>query len=114
MWKPILTASIVAVSLAGPVAAKSNCPPGLAKKAVPCVPPGQAKKHSGYDRDRDHYDGYRRGDVIRGDYVVIREPGRYGLDPYGTYYRVGDQVLRVDRDTREVLDLIGAAARVLN
>lgn len=39
MWKPVLTASIVAVSLAGPVAAKSNgCPPGLAKKAVPCVP----------------------------------------------------------------------------
>ncbi|QFT81273.1 hypothetical protein FIU89_11690 [Roseovarius sp. THAF27] len=113
MWKPVLTASIVAVSLAGPVAAKSNgCPPGLAKKAVPCVPPGQAKKHSGYGHDR--YDGYRRGDVIEGDYIVIRDPGRYGLDPYGTYCRVGDQVLRVDRDTREVLDLIGAAARILN
>lgn len=52
--------------------------------------------------------------MIRGDYVIIRDPGRYGLDPYGTYYRVGDQVLRVDRETREVLDLIGAAARILN
>ena len=24
---------------------QGGCPPGLAKKAVPCVPPGQAKKY---------------------------------------------------------------------
>ncbi len=84
------------------------CPPGLAKKAVPCVPPGQAKKGGhGYDRhddDRSAYrggdyrdgfrDGYRAGNrddhpvrIVRigeplpGDirYVIIRDPGRYGL-----------------------------------
>lgn len=81
-----------------------GCPPGLAKKAVPCVPPGQVGKAG----------GYRPGDIVRGDYIVIRDPGRYGLNPGETYYRIGDQVVRVDRDTREILDLIGAAAAVLN
>ncbi|WP_454275030.1 hypothetical protein [Roseovarius sp. MBR-154] len=57
---------------------------------------------------------YHRGDYIQGDYVILRNPGRYGLDPDETYYRVGDRVYRVDRNTREVLDLIGAAAAVLN
>jgi hypothetical protein len=85
-------------------ATPKNCPPGLAKKAVPCVPPGQAKKGV----------TYRLGDIITGDYIVIRNPGRYGLDPNETYYRVGDQVVRVDRETREILDLIGAVAAVLN
>ena len=79
----------------------ADCPPGLAKKNPPCVPPGQARK-------------YGRGDIIYGDYWIVRHPGRYGLDANETYYRVGDYVYRVDRDTREVLDLIGAAVRVLN
>ena len=78
-----------------------DCPPGLVKKNPPCVPPGQARKYS-------------RGDVIYGDYRIIGDPGRYGLDRDQTYYRVGDYVYRVDRDTREVLDLIGAVARVLD
>ena len=112
MIKYLLTATAVAMALTQPVAAKSNCPPGLAKKAVPCVPPGQAKK-SVRSYEHDDY-RYGRGDVIRGDYIVIRDPGRYGLDPYGTYYRVGDRVFRVDRETREVLDFIGAAAAILN
>lgn len=78
-----------------------DCPPGLAKKNPPCVPPGQARK-------------YGRGDVIHGDYWIIRNPRRFGLDGDETYYRVGEYVYRVDRETREVLDLIGAVARVLN
>lgn len=79
----------------------ADCPPGLARKNPPCVPPGQVRR-------------YGRGDVILGDYWIIRNPGRYGLDPNETYYRVGDYVYRVDRETREVLDLIGAVARVLD
>jgi len=85
----------------GGVARATDCPPGLAKKNPPCVPPGQARK-------------YGRGDVIYRDYRIIGNPGRYGLDADETYYRVGDYVYRVDRNTREVLDLIGAVARVLN
>ncbi|WP_245306235.1 excinuclease ABC subunit A [Roseovarius aestuariivivens] len=79
----------------------ADCPPGLAKKNPPCVPPGQARK-------------YGRGDIIRDDYRIIRNPGRHGLDDDETYYRVGDYIYRVDRETREVLDLIGAVARVLD
>lgn len=79
----------------------ADCPPGLAKKNPPCLPPGLARK-------------YGRGDIIFGDYRIVRHPGRYGLDANETYYRVDDYVYRVDRDTREVLDLIGAAVRVLN
>ena len=108
----------------------ANCPPGLAKKAVPCVPPGQAKKApvviERHDRDHDgrrpvydsrdydrHYD-YRVGDVVHGDYIVIREPSRYGLDPNGTYYRMGEGVYQVDSDTRKVLAVIGLASAFLN
>lgn len=31
-------------SVATPLAAQQNCPPGLAKKNPPCVPPGQARQ----------------------------------------------------------------------
>ena len=85
-------------------AGNGHCPPGLAKKHNGCQPPGQAKKQ-GY---------YRIGDRINEDYIILRNPGRYGLDRNETYYRVGDQIYRVNRETREILDLIGAAAAVLN
>lgn len=90
-----------------------------------------------YDRDR-----WRRGDRISRDryvvldegdrvifdgreYVVIdtdngtvlrRENDFYRLPRYdeSDYVRVGDQVLRVDRETQEVIDLIRLADLVLN
>ncbi|MEC7256273.1 MAG: excinuclease ABC subunit A [Pseudomonadota bacterium] len=108
----------------------AGCPPGLAKKAVPCTPPGQAKKMI-QSHDRDHYDrdhdrrvyqsdrydrvySYRVGDRINGDYIVLDSPGRYGLDPAGTYYRVDDQVFQVDRDTRQILGVIGLFQTLVN
>ncbi|WP_254436901.1 excinuclease ABC subunit A [Ruegeria arenilitoris] len=85
-----------------PVKSKSgHCPPGLAKKAVPCVPPGQAKR-------------YRVGDYIYDGYVRIDNPNRYGLRRNGYYVRAGDYVYEVNRETHEVLNLIGAIANVLN
>ncbi|WP_425080306.1 hypothetical protein [Ruegeria denitrificans] len=87
-----------------PVFVKSkagNCPPGLAKKAVPCVPPGQAKR-------------YRVGDFIYNGYVRIDNPSRYGLRRNGYYVRAGDYVYQVNRETHEVLNLIGAVVDVLN
>lgn len=98
----ILCAAALAFSPDFAQAGQKHCPPGLAKKYNGCLPPGQAKKIYGI------------GDRIYGDYIIIRNPGRHGLDPDETYYRVGDYVYRVDRDTREVLDLIGAIARVLD
>lgn len=84
----------------------AHCPPGLAKKNPPCVPPGLAKKR-GY---------YGVGDIIYDDYRIIRDRDyrRYGLDRDETYYRVGNNVYRVDRDTREVLEFMGALSALLN
>ena len=97
-------------------ASRTGCPPGLAKKNPPCIPPGQAKRRDGdFDRDHDRdRTNYWVGDFIDDDYVVLNWPADYGLDPYGHYLRVGDYVYRVDRDTREVLEFIGALANLLN
>ena len=102
----ILVTSGLALLTPIPAAAKSgHCPPGLAKKAVPCVPPGQAKKYGDYR--------YKRGDYLN-DYVLIDRPYRYGLNRGDTYVRVGNYVYRINRETREVLDLIGAVNAILN
>lgn len=77
----------------------SSCPPGLAKKNPPCVPPGQAKK-------------YGHGDRLP-DYVRIQNPDRYGLRN-GYYVTSGNYVYRIDQNTREVLNLIGAVSDILN
>ncbi len=93
--------------------AYGHCPPGLAKKNPPCVPPGLAKKrYDDHTRYRDHY-RYRTGDRIDRDYIILRHPERYRLDPRQTYYRVGDSIYRVDRETRKVLDFVGAAAALM-
>ncbi|WP_428925523.1 hypothetical protein [Marinibacterium sp. SX1] len=77
----------------------ASCPPGLAKKNPPCVPPGQAKK-------------YNPGQYIN-DYTYIRNPGNYGLNN-GYYVTAGNYVYRINKDTREVLNLVGAVADILN
>lgn len=80
------------------------CPPGLAKKSPACIPPGQARK-SGHD-----YVGHR----LIGDYVIVTTPERYGLDPRHRYARQDGYLFRIDRDTMEVLTLIGAVSAILN
>lgn len=110
------------VAEAGP----KGCPPGLAKKSSDCLPPGHAKKRhngssDGYSDDayRDGYrdgfrHGYRVGDRIERDYVVLANPYRYGLDGRRTYWRVGDSVYQVNRETGEILALIGALSNLMN
>ncbi|WP_210092303.1 hypothetical protein [Ruegeria sp. HKCCSP346] len=102
----VTTATLAALALSPVGAAAKNkaghCPPGLAKKSVPCVPPGQAKKI------------YRDGDFITNDYRWINDPYRYGLNRNYSYVRAGDYVYRVDPETRKVLNLIGAIADILN
>jgi hypothetical protein len=100
----VITSLTVTASVAGP----KGCPPGLAKKAVPCVPPGQVKK-------------WQVGAPLpRGiDYFVLDEDAwrRMGLrrPAEGTrYVRVDNQVLRMNRATREVLEAIAAVGNVLN
>ncbi len=109
---PVLAATL---AFSGqPVAAdQRGCPPGLAKKAVPCVPPGQAKKYRYETHER-----IRHGDSIHDyDYHLIRYPDRYGLDPLGPgerYYVVDGQILRVSEETYEVLDVIRAISALLD
>lgn len=105
---PILAATL---ALGGQPAAadQRGCPPGLAKKAVPCVPPGLAKKG---------VRSFSRGDRIHDrDYHLIRYPDRYGLDPLSPgerYYVVDGQILRVSEETYEVLDVVRAVSALLD
>lgn len=109
MIPALMTAAVMALSpLAAQAGGPKGCPPGLAKKTPACLPPGQAGR-----MDR-HGHIFQPGERLAGDYIVIQYPGRYGLDPNQSYFRVGDYVYRVDRDTKEVLDLIGAVAAVLD
>jgi len=103
----LLSALILAALALGsaPAAAQgpAHCPPGLAKKSPPCVPPGLAKSW----RMGDRYDGpwspvdWRRYDLPR--------PGRGE-----SWVRVGDDVIiRVNDDTRAIVDIIRLAGVVL-
>lgn len=77
-----------------------NCPPGLAKKNPPCVPPGQARKSVDY--------GTRVGSILGGDYIVIRDPRRYDLptQPGWSYYRDDRAIYRVDSETRKIIAVL--------
>jgi hypothetical protein len=117
MLRLILAATLALTAVpAMPVEAKDKgCPPGLAKKDPPCIPPGQAKKQRATGNDRD----WRVGDRIDGDYVLIprSEWERLALRDYldgSTYLRIDDQVLRVVRDTLIVLEAVEIVGGLLD
>ncbi|MDI3335950.1 excinuclease ABC subunit A [Defluviimonas aestuarii] len=90
-------------------AGNGHCPPGLAKKSPACIPPGQAKKHYGAPRIGNRVSDY--------DYHLIRYPDRYNLPPLRRgerYYVIDGQILRVNQETREILDFIRATAALLD
>jgi hypothetical protein len=96
-----LSFALAALVAGAPALAQGNgprsCPPGLAKKSPPCVPPGQAKRG-----------GYEVGDRYDGDWRPISR-GEYGLPPLRdgeAYVRVGDDILRLDREERIILDVV--------
>lgn len=108
--KPIaltLAALLAATSLApAPALAKGpdHCPPGLAKKDPPCVPPGQAKK-------------YQIGDRWGGDGERVREWWRYDLERPArdeNWVRIGDAIVKVNDETKLVIDIIRLADVVLS
>ena len=100
--------SVSALLTSVPAEAKNtHCPPGLAKKNPPCVPPGQVGK------------SWNRGDRIYGDYILIpRDDWRsWDLRDYddgSTYLRVDNQILRVVRDTLIVIEAVRIIDRVLD
>ncbi len=81
----------------------ADCPPGLAKKNPPCVPPGLAQQAH----------PYRPGDRLSGDYLAI-DGSRHGWDGRYGYYRQGGYVIQVDRSTMEVIGLMGLVSDLLN
>jgi hypothetical protein len=112
----ILAAAIAAVTLSSaPVLADSIivCPPGLAKKNPPCVPPGQVGKSWTSDRI------YIQGDRIRGDYVIIAEDDwdDLMLTPIyddTVYVVIDNQILRIKESNLVVIEPIRVLQRVLN
>ncbi|HRO13718.1 MAG TPA: hypothetical protein PLL33_01490 [Paracoccus sp. (in: a-proteobacteria)] len=96
----------------GPVVVPSRraataCPPGLAKKNPPCIPPGQAREA-----------GWEVGDRIDWDRAhVVRRPGLYGLAeaPSGQRYAIIDgRLVRVDNDTARILAIIRGVTALLD
>ncbi len=91
------------------------CPPGLAKKFPPCVPPGQAKAgvttSEWLDRDRT-------GAVVyRGDLIFLDDYDRYDLPPlpYGQRYAViDDRIVVVDPESYQILQLIRLFGELAN
>lgn len=84
-----------------------QCPPGLAKKDPACVPPGQAKKHK-HHKEHGRHEGHRHrvGEQLDlSDYVLIRDPGRYGYEVADgwRYYRDPYGIYQVDSKTRKIL-----------
>lgn len=111
---------------------EKNCPPGLAKKTPACVPPGLAKKGvSADDLGYDIGDRFEDADYIilqNGDRVIFegreytvidttngtilrRGNNSYRLprDASSDYVRVGDSLIKVNRETKEIIDLIRLA-----
>ena len=88
-------ASLTVPAVAGP----KGCPPGLAKKSVPCVPPGQAK-------------GWTVGERLPRDmaWYELRDWRRFGLPAPlegSRYIRVDDEVLRVAIASGIILEALG-------
>lgn len=113
--KPLMSLMAVAffafAAMAGAppaVADTKACPPGLAKKNPPCVPPGQAKKgvttDGWQDRDRvgeiaDHDDLTYLDDFRRHELPALPEGQRYAI--------VDDRIVIIDRESFRILQLIG-------
>ena len=92
----------------GPVGyGMGGCPPGLAKKAVPCMPPGQAKKMYGVGQRLPL--GY--ANPYRYNQIPYQLRNQYGLNPYGSYYYGDGYLYRVDPRTMLVQQVISALLR---
>ena len=75
------------------------CPPGLAKKAQPCLPPGQLRKGDRLPESwSSHYSRYGSlPDFFR---------SRYPVDSRYRYVQTEGRVLVVDAATRAILDVV--------
>ena len=84
-----------------------GCPPGLAKKNPPCVPPGQAKKL--YNIGQRFPSGY--GNLWNYNQIPYDLRRQYGLSPQGNYYYGDGYLYRVDPRTMLVQQVVSALLR---
>lgn len=83
-----------------------NCPPGLAKKNPPCIPPGQVRNGVGVDP-------YRIGDRLPSGYDVILNPPSRTQPDHSVYARSGDMLYRIAPDTGIVQQEVGEVGRLI-
>jgi len=115
MKQLLILAGLAALASTAPADAKpkgygygtAGCPPGLAKKNPPCIPPGQAKKlyGVGYRFDRG-FNGWTPYNQIPYD---IRS--QYGLEPNGRYIYDQNYIYQVDPTTYVVSRVLDAILR---
>jgi hypothetical protein len=91
----------------GPIGyGQGGCPPGLAEKNPPCIPPGQAKKL---------LVGQRMPMGFANPYGFNQIPytlrNQYGLNPYNNYYYNNGYLYGVDPRTMIVQQAIAALLR---
>lgn len=97
-----------AYGLQGPVGyGHGGCPPGLAKKAIPCVPPGQAKKL--YNVGQRFPLGY--GSALGYNQIPYDLRSQYALRPSGNYYYGDGYLYRVDPKTMMIRQVVAALLR---
>jgi len=97
-----------AYGLEGPMGyGHGGCPPGLAKKAIPCVPPGQAKKLYGVGQRLPL--GY--GSPLAYGQIPYDVRSQYGLNPYGNYYYGDGYLYGVDPRTMLIQQVVAALLR---
>ena len=86
-----------------------GCPPGLAKKPIPCVPPGQAKKQFNIgQRVPLGYNGLMGYNQLPYD---LRNYYGTQLSPYSRYVYDQNYVYRVDPRTMMVQQILNALIR---
>jgi hypothetical protein len=98
----LILAPALAAAMLSPLPALAGgkgCPPGLAKKAVPCVPPGQAKKWVLGERLPTGIAWYEVTDWDR--YGLSNPPAGY------RYIRVDNEVLLTAIATGVVMQSLG-------
>lgn len=95
----LLLATGIALSAAPAMANPKGCPPGLAKKAVPCVPPGHAKAWQVGERIPSSLPWYELRDWDRYDLPAPPEGSRYVL--------IDNDLVRVAIATGIILEFLG-------
>jgi hypothetical protein len=96
---PILALIVLAFGTTPVVANPKGCPPGLAKKAVPCVPPGHAKAWQVGERIPATLPWYEFRDWDRYDLPAPPDGSRYVL--------IDNDLVRVAIATGIILEFLG-------